>query len=99
MTITGNDSNAYTLSGGSSVRSANATQGVAAGQTLFATAPVVNGARRLCMVCWGCRLENAAGDHPIDSAAFSAPLATGQQPATAVAADGPATRGWRSTDC
>ena len=44
MTITGNDGNTYTLSGGSSLRSTNATQAVTAGQTLFATAPVVNGA-------------------------------------------------------
>jgi hypothetical protein len=44
MTITGNDGNTYTLSGGSSLRSNNVTQAVAASQTLFATVPVVNGA-------------------------------------------------------
>ena len=43
-TITGNDGNTYTLNGGSSMRSANVTQAVTLGQTLFATAPIINGA-------------------------------------------------------
>ena len=88
MTITGNDGNTYTLSGGSSLRSTNATQLVTAGQTLFATAPVVNGA-----VAYAWYVATAAGSETlqaittINSAAFSAPLATGQQPATAITAD------------
>jgi hypothetical protein len=88
MTITGNDGNTYTLSGGSSLRSTNATQLVAAGQTLFATAPIVNGA-----VAYAWYVATAAGAETlqaittINSAAFSAPLATGQQPATAITAD------------
>jgi hypothetical protein len=88
MTITGNDGNTYTLSGGSSLRSTNATQAVTAGQTLFATAPVVNGA-----VAYAWYVATAAGAETlqaittINSAAFSAPLTTGQQPATAVTAD------------
>ncbi len=43
-TITGNDGNTYTLNGGSSNKSANATQAVTLGQTLSATASVVAGA-------------------------------------------------------
>jgi hypothetical protein len=88
MTITGNDGNTYTLSGGSSLRSTNATQLVGAGQTLFATAPVVNGA-----VAYAWYVATAAGAETlqmittINSAAFSAPLTTGQQPATAITAD------------
>jgi hypothetical protein len=88
MTITGNDGNTYTLSGGSSLRSTNATQAVTAGQTLFATAPVVNGA-----VAYAWYVAPAAGAETlqaittINSVAFSAPLTTGQQPATAVTAD------------
>src|SRR5579863_2315406 len=38
-TITGNDGNTYVINGGSSNRSANTTQAVTLGQTLFATAP------------------------------------------------------------
>jgi hypothetical protein len=87
MTITGNDGNTYTLSGGSSVRSANATQGVAAGQTLFATVPVVNGAVAYAWYVGAAGSETLQAITTINSAAFSAPLATGQQPATAVAAD------------
>lgn len=89
MTITGNDGNTYTLSGGSSLRSTNATQAVSAGQTLFATVPVVNGA-----VAYAWYVASAVGSESlqaittINSAAFSAPLVTsGQQPATAVTAD------------
>src|SRR5271166_140143 len=43
-TITGNDGNTYTLNGGASIKSSNATQAVASGQTLYATVPVVPGA-------------------------------------------------------
>ncbi len=43
-TITGNDGNTYSLNGGSSNKSANATEAVTLGETLFATVPVVNGA-------------------------------------------------------
>ena len=89
MTITGNDGNTYTLSGGSSLRSNNATVAVGAGQTLFATAPLVNGA-----VAYAWYVASAVGSETlqaittINSVAFSAALiASGQQPATAVTAD------------
>jgi hypothetical protein len=89
MTITGNDGNTYSLSGGSSLRSNNATIAVGAAQTLFATAPVVNGA-----VAYAWYVASAVGSETlqaittINSVAFSTPLiASGQQPATAVTAD------------
>ncbi len=87
MTITGNDGNTYTLSGGSSLRSTNATQVVAAGQTLFATVPVVNGAVAYAWYVGAAGSETLQAITTINSAAFSAPLATGQQPATAITAD------------
>jgi hypothetical protein len=87
MTITGNDGNTYTLSGGSSLRSTNATQLVGAGQTLFATAPIVNAAVAYAWYVGAAGAETLQAITTINSAAFSAPLATGQQPATAVTAD------------
>jgi hypothetical protein len=88
MTITGNDGNTYTLSGGSSLRSTNSTQAVSAGQTQFATVPVVNGAVAYAWYIGGAGSETLQAITTINSAAFSAPLITsGQQPATAVTAD------------
>ncbi len=88
MTITGNDGNTYTLSGGSSLRSTNATQAVLAGQTLFATVPVVNGAVAYAWYVGAAGSETLQAITTINSVAFSAPLITsGQQPATAVTAD------------
>ena len=101
MTITGNDGNTYTLSGGSSLRSNNATQAVTTlGQTLFATVPVVNGAVAYAWYVGAAGSETLQAITTINSAAFSAPLITsGQQPATAVTADNSRNPGWRSTDC
>ena len=87
MTITGNDGNTYTLNGGSSLRSTNATQAVALGQTLFATAPVVNGAVAYAWYVGAAGAETLQAITTINSAALSAPLTTGQQPATAITAD------------
>ena len=87
MTITGNDGNTYTLSGGSSLRSTNATQAVAAGQTLFATVPVVNGAVAYAWYVGAAGSETLQAITTINSAAFNAPLTTGQQAATVVTAD------------
>jgi hypothetical protein len=87
-TITGNDGNTYTLSGGSSMRSANVTQAVTLGQTLYATAPIVNGA-----VAYAWFVGSPAGSETlqqittINSAAFSAPLTAGQQAAALITAD------------
>jgi hypothetical protein len=87
-TITGNDGNTYSLNGGSSMRSANITQAVTTGQTLFATAPVINGAVAYAwFVGLGAGNETLQAITTINSAAFNAPLTTGQQAATVVTAD------------
>jgi hypothetical protein len=88
MTITGNDGNTYTLSGGSSLRSNNATQAVAAGQTLFATLSAIpQGAVAYAWYVGTAGSETLQAITTINSAAFSAPLTTGAQPATVVNAD------------
>ena len=86
-TITGNDGNAYTLNGGSSMRSANVTQAVTLGQTLYATAPVVNGAVAYAWYVGAVGAETLQAITTINSAAFGAPLTSGQQAATVIAAD------------
>jgi hypothetical protein len=87
MTITGNDGNTYTLSGGSSLRSTNATQAVTAGQTLFAIAPLVNGAVAYAWYVGAAGSETLQAITTINSASFNTPLTTGQQAATVVTAD------------
>ena len=88
MTITGNDGNTYTLNGGSSMRSTNATQAVTAGQTLFATVPVVNGAVAYAWYVGAAGSETLQAITTINSAAFSAPLSLPvSRPATAITAD------------
>jgi len=86
-TITGNDGNTYTLNGGSSMRSANVTQAVTLGQTLFATVPLVNGAVAYAWFVGPAGSETLQAITTINSASFSAPLASGQQAATVIAAD------------
>ena len=86
-TITGNDGNTYTLNGGSSMRSANVTQAVTLGQTLFATAPIVNGAVAYAWFVGPAGSETLQAITTINSAAFSAPLTAGQQAATVITAD------------
>ena len=86
-TITGNDGNTYTLNGGSSMRSANATQAVTLGQTLNATAAIVNGAVAYAWFVGAAGSETLQAITTINSATFSAPLASGQQAATVIGAD------------
>src|SRR5262249_40706110 len=87
MMITGNDGNTYTLSGGSSLRSNNVTQAVAAGQTLSATVPVINGAAAYAWYVGAAGSETLQTITTINSAAFNAPLAAGRQAATVITAD------------
>ena len=85
MTITGNDGNSYTLSGGSSLRSTNATQAVAAGQTLFATLSTIpQGAVAYAWYVGTAGSETLQAITTINSAAFSSPLTAGAQAATVV---------------
>jgi hypothetical protein len=86
-TITGNDGNTYTLNGGSSMRSANVTQAVTLGQTLFATAPIINAAVAYAWYVGPAGSETLQAITTINSAAFSAPLVSGQQAATVITAD------------
>ena len=86
-TITGNDGNTYTLSGGSSTRSANATQAVTLGQTLSADVSVVNGAVAYAWFVGAAGSETLQAITSLNSATFTAPLLTGQQLASAVTAD------------
>jgi hypothetical protein len=85
--ITGNDGNTYTLAGGSSMRSANATQAVTLGQTLSATVALVNGAVAYAWFVGAAGSESLQAITTINSATFAAPLLTGQQPASTIAAD------------
>ena len=86
-TITGNDGNTYTLNGGSSMKSSNATQAVTPGQSLSATVPVVNGAVAYAWYVGAIGAETLQNITTINSATFSAPLATGQQAATVITTD------------
>jgi hypothetical protein len=86
-TITGNDGNTYTLNGGSSMRSPNVTQAVTFGQTLLATAPIIIGAVAYAWYVGAAGSETLQAITTINSAAFSAPLVSGQQAATVITAD------------
>ena len=86
-TITGNDGNAYTLNGGSSMRSASTTQAVTLGQTLAATIPLVAGAVAYAWYVGAVGSETLQAITTINSATFSAPLMPGQQAATVITAD------------
>ncbi len=86
-TITGNDGNTYTLNGGSSNKSANATQAVTLGQTLSATVPVIAGAVAYAWYVGAAGAETLQAITPINSATFAAPLTTGQQAVALITAD------------
>ena len=59
--ITGADGNSFTLNGGSSAPSANATQAVTLGQLLSASVTPIVGAVGLCLVCRRGGLREVAG--------------------------------------
>ena len=87
-TITGADGKSYTLNGGSSNISTEASQAVTSGQTLFASVTALPGA-----VAYAWYVGTATGGETLQaittiySASFAAPLATGQQAQSAVTAD------------
>ncbi len=88
QTITGADGKSFTLSGGSSNISAEASQAVTAGQTLFASvAPVIGAVAYAWYVGTASGGETLQAITTINSAAFSAPLASGRQAQTAITAD------------
>lgn len=85
--ITGADGLSYTLNGGSSNKSTNATQAVTLGQTLSATVAAIPGAVAYAWFVGTAGNEILQSITTINSATFSAPLATGTQAATAVTGD------------
>jgi len=91
--ITGADGNSFTLNGGSSAPSANATQAVTSGQTLYATVTASVGAVGYAWFVGAAGSEKLQAITTINSAAFSAPLATTSQAASTVTADSSANPG------
>jgi hypothetical protein len=87
-TITGMDGNTYTLSGGNSNKSANATQAVTINSTMLAaTVTPIVGAVAYAWFVGTTGSETLQAITTINSATFSAPLATGRQAATTVTSD------------
>jgi len=86
--ITGPDGQSYTLSGGSSNISAEASQAVTLGQTLAATVtPLAGAVAYAWFVGTATNTETLQAITAINSASFASPLASGQQAQTAVTAD------------
>ncbi len=85
--VTGADGQTFTLNGGSSNKSANATQAVTLGQTLSASTPAVNGAMGYAWFVGTAGSEKLEAITSLNSVTFSAPLAGIYQAATAVTAD------------
>lgn len=85
--VTGKDGNQYTLNGGSSNKSAAATQAITLGQVLSATVPLVTGAVAYAWFVGTAGNEKLEKITTINSATFSAPLAGTGQAATAITAD------------
>ena len=86
-TVTGNDANTYVINGGSSNKSANATQAVTLGQTLFATVPSVVGAVSYAWFVGTAGSETLQAITSLNSVALSAPLTGGAQAVSAITAD------------
>jgi hypothetical protein len=87
-TITGMDGQTYTLNGGNSNKSTNATQAVTIGSTMLAaTVPAILGAVAYAWFVGTAGSETLQAITTINSATFSAPLASGRQAATTVTAD------------
>ena len=88
LTITGADGQTYVLNGGSSNKSAAATQAITLGQVLSASTPVVNGALGYAWFVGTAGNERLEAITNINSATFSAPLAgTGQTAASISSTD------------
>jgi len=86
-TVTGADGKTFVLSGGSSNKSANATQAVTLGQTLFASVAPIQGAVAYAWFVGAAGSETLQAITTINSASFSAPLTGGQQAVSAITAD------------
>lgn len=86
-TVTDAAGDSFTLNGGSSMKSAAATQAITLGQTLSASVAAVQGAVGYAWYVGTAGNEKLEAITFINSAAFSAPLAGTGQAATAVTAD------------
>ncbi|PWC95454.1 hypothetical protein [Azospirillum sp. TSO5] len=86
-TITGADGANYTLNGGSSAPSNAATQAITLGQVLSCSTPAVTGAVGYAWFVGTSGSETLQAITTINSVKFSAPLAGGRQPASAVSGD------------
>jgi hypothetical protein len=86
-TVTGADGATYVVNGGSSNKSAAATQAVTLGQTLTATTPLKDGAVAYAWFVGAAGSETLQAITTTNTASFSAPLAGGRQAATLVTAD------------
>ena len=86
-TITGNDANTYAINGGSSNKSANATQAVTLGQSLFAIVPNVVGAVSYAWFVGPAGSETLQAITSLNSVAISSALTGGAQPVSAIIAD------------
>lgn len=86
-TVTGQDGQTFTLSGGSGNKSSNATQAVTLGQNLTASVVAKNGELAWAWFVGTAGSETLQAITTVPTATFSAPLATGNQAATAVSAD------------
>jgi hypothetical protein len=87
-TITGMDGQTYTLNGGNSNKSANATQVVTVNSTMLAaTVTPILGAVAYAWFVGSAGSETLQAITTINSATFSAPLASGRQAATTVTGD------------
>jgi len=85
--VTGADGKTFTINGGSSNKSAGATQAVTLGQTLAATVAAVGGAVAYAWYVGTVGNETLQAITTINSATFAAALLGSQQAATAVTAD------------
>lgn len=85
--VTGADGKTFTLNGGSSQKSAAATQAVTLGQTLSCSVTPIQGAQGYAWFVGAAGSEKLEKITTINSATFSAPLAGTGQAATAVTAD------------
>lgn len=87
LTITGNDGQTYTLNGGSSNKSPNATQAVTLGQNLTGTVPAMNGAVAYAWFVGPAGAETLQLITTINSMSLGVPLVAARQAATAVTGD------------
>lgn len=87
QSITGADGKSFTLKGGSSNKSTNATQAITLGQTLSASATAIQGAIAYAWYVGTAGSETLQAITTINSATFGAALAGSRQAVSAISAD------------